>query len=74
MDPAMLFKHLLKLTVLQCQQLENNPSGTATAPYSQWNLKANEKRGKGKKDGVGERKAMEGGITSSSSLVHEGSD
>lgn len=66
-SPAMLFKHLLKLTVLQCQQPENDPSGTATALYAQWNVNADKKGGvavEGKPECMWEREALESGITS----------
>lgn len=52
-SPAVLFKQLLKLTVLQCQQPENDPSGAATALYAQWN--PNAEREKEKKTGKGWR-------------------
>lgn len=58
-SPAGLLKHLVKLTLfLQCQQPENEPSGTATALYALWKRKVGEaegERGRGKqwKEGGG---------------------
>lgn len=61
----MLLKQLLKCTVLQCQQPENNCLGTGIALYAQLSLNAGkEKRGEksahgeGVKNDVFKRKAM----------------
>lgn len=52
-SPAVLFKQLLKLTVLQCQQPENDPSGAATALYGTPMQKGKRRKRQGKGEGQG---------------------
>lgn len=66
MSPAVLFKHLLKLTLfffllfpLQCQQSENDPSGNATELRTPWKPECRQGKwgyGGGKREADRERK------------------